>query len=255
MKKNHYGERNPFYGKHHTNKTKKKLSDINKGENHPNYGKHLSDETKKKISEANKGKRHSCSEETKKKLSEANKGEKSYLWKGGVKKRNIPLYDTYAHQISYAEKVRRNENDQNILEVKCSYCGKWYIPKLNLLCNRIRGLEGAHSEYRLYCSTQCKQECPIFNQHKWPKGFKPSTSREVQPELRQMCFDRDKFTCQKCGLTQDELETGLHCHHIEGIKWEPLESADLDKVITLCKNCHKKVHKQLDCGYHDMRCK
>lgn len=32
-----YGDDNPFYGKHHTEKTKKHLSDIKKGENNPNY--------------------------------------------------------------------------------------------------------------------------------------------------------------------------------------------------------------------------
>lgn len=69
-----------------------------------------------------------------------------------------------------------------------------------------------------------------------------------------MCFERDNYTCQKCGITQDELDVGLHCHHVEGIRWEPLESADLDKVITFCKNCHIMVHKLPDCGYHDLRC-
>lgn len=60
------GEKNPFYGKHHseesklkmseskkgkslTEEHKQKISNAIKGENHPNYGKHLSEETKKKI--------------------------------------------------------------------------------------------------------------------------------------------------------------------------------------------------------------
>lgn len=30
-------------------------------------------------------------------------------WKGGVCKKNIPLYETYAHQISYAEEVRKSK--------------------------------------------------------------------------------------------------------------------------------------------------
>jgi 5-methylcytosine-specific restriction endonuclease McrA len=163
------------------------------------------------------------------------------------------IFDTYAPQISYAEQVRKNKSD--ILEVKCAYCGKWFIPTLHEIISRIKALEGIFTgEHRLYCSDNCKQECPIFHKKEWPKNHKPTTSREVQPELRQMRFEFDNYTCQRCNKHQDELEVGLHCHHIEGIRWEPLESADLDMVITFCKICHKKVHKLPDCGYHDLRC-
>ena len=48
----------------------------NKGEKNTMYGKHHSEETKKKLSEANKGKHPS--EETRKKLSEAKKGTRWY---------------------------------------------------------------------------------------------------------------------------------------------------------------------------------
>lgn len=52
------GENSPMHGKHHSEETKKKLSDIfskkNIGEGNPMYGKHHSDETKKKISNKTK---------------------------------------------------------------------------------------------------------------------------------------------------------------------------------------------------------
>lgn len=48
------GNRNPMYGKHHTNKTKEKikekLSEINSGCNNPFYGKRHTQETREKIS-------------------------------------------------------------------------------------------------------------------------------------------------------------------------------------------------------------
>lgn len=50
------GSGNPFYGKHHTEEQKRKLSEAMKGENNPLYGKHLTEEHKSKLSEAMKGK-------------------------------------------------------------------------------------------------------------------------------------------------------------------------------------------------------
>ena len=55
------GENNPFYGKHHSTETRKKLRESQKGkqagEKNPMYGKHHTDEARRKMSEAHKGKR------------------------------------------------------------------------------------------------------------------------------------------------------------------------------------------------------
>lgn len=121
-----------------------------------------------------------------------------------------------------------------------------------MVMNRINSIEGKQSygwgEARFYCSNSCKKQCPIFNQRKFPKGFQIATSREVQPELRQMVFERDNWTCQKCG----EIES-LHCHHITGVELNPIESADIDNCITFCKKCHKGAHKQKGCLYSDFQ--
>ena len=197
--------------------------------------------------------------EVKKIMSKAGKGKigkNSSRWKGGYASKNIPMYDTYSKQLSYADECRRYPFDRNILEVKCTYCGRWFTPTRSQVYDRIRALEGKQlGEQRLYCSNECKKACPIFGKILYPKGFQKETSREVQPELRQLRFEIDKYRCQKCGKHQDELTVPLHCHHIEGIRWEPLESADIDKCITFCKDCHIEVHKIEGCGYHDMQCK
>lgn len=57
---------------------KQKMRDVTTGERNPFYGKHHSEETKRKISEANRGKR--LSEETKKKLSIANQGANNHFY-------------------------------------------------------------------------------------------------------------------------------------------------------------------------------
>jgi len=54
------GENNPFYGKHHSEETKQKISENRKGKacgkNHPFYGKHWTEEEKTQISNNRKSK-------------------------------------------------------------------------------------------------------------------------------------------------------------------------------------------------------
>jgi len=67
-----------------------------------------------------------------------------------------------------------------------------------------------------------------------------------------MCLARDNYECQKCGAIIDEIE--LHAHHIEGKTLQPMLANDVDNTITLCKPCHKWVHKQKGCTNYDLRC-
>lgn len=179
-------------------------------------------------------------------------GEKNPKWIGG---KTAISFDTYADQIKFAEEVRRSTGNNVILEVRCTYCGRWFGPSLSQISQRIRvlyGQKGNTGECRLYCSKNCKISCPTFRKKYWPAGYKPATSREVQPELRQMRLAIDDYTCQKCGTSIDDAE--LHCHHYTGTMQNPLESADVDNTITLCKECHKWVHTQEGCRYFELRC-
>lgn len=66
------GELNTFYGKQHSEDSRRKISESRRnytGENHPRYGQTLSTETKNKISKSLQGR--TISEETKEKLREA----------------------------------------------------------------------------------------------------------------------------------------------------------------------------------------
>lgn len=199
--------------------------------------KELSDEHKKHLSKTKIGK----------------KGDKSNGWRGGVMELNIPLFSTYASQISYAEEVRRDPENSDWLQVQCAYCGKWFTPTRCSVSHRAGCLNGSMSgESRFYCSDNCKLACPIYNKHYYPAGFKHTTSREVDPYLRQMVLERDDWTCQICGKTVEEAE--LHCHHMDPAAQNPMFQNDMDGCVTLCKDCHGWVHTQHGCKYVDLRC-
>ncbi len=162
----------------------------------------------------------------------------------------IPRYENYYHQISlYGVECRRSPKDKNILEVRCMYCDRWYQPLLSCIQTKVRCINKYNrGEGNLYCSDNCKQSCPSYRQILYPKGFKPSTSREVQPQLRKLVLLRDEYQCVKCG----ESDKQLHCHHIDPVKNNPIESADVDNCITLCIDCHKESHQQDGCTYSEL---
>lgn len=83
------GEEHPMFGKHHSEESKRKMSESTKGEKNPMYGKHFSEETKRKISESKRGALkgennpnfgNHMSEESKRKMGEARKGEKNHFF-------------------------------------------------------------------------------------------------------------------------------------------------------------------------------
>lgn len=120
--RNWMGADNPFYGRHHTEKTKKIISQKNKGNHHtqetkrrisrtmkqrfrihrhPFEGRHLSDETKRKISEALKKWRRS----------HPFTRENNPRWKGG--------YEPYYGSNWYKQKRKARERDS----YTCQVCG------------------------------------------------------------------------------------------------------------------------------------
>ena len=116
----HKGKNNPFYGKKHSEESKRKMSLSRKGkskskeENRKNSeshkGKHQSEEARRKNSLFQKGRHHS--EETKKKISEASSGEKNHFWRGGIS------YEPYT--LDWTETLRRAIRERD--KYTCQLC-------------------------------------------------------------------------------------------------------------------------------------
>lgn len=63
---------------------------------------------------------------------------------------------------------------------------------------------------------------------------------------RQYILWRDKYTCQCCGAhTTDKERVKFHIHHLESRK---TGGNAPDNLITLCKDCHERVHKGVVVG-------
>ena len=169
-------------------------------------------------------------------------------------------YDTYADRLSKYHECRRDSLNKDLLQVRCKYCDGWFNPKRQEVIDRLRSINGIQpGEHDLYYSSGCKKACPVYGQRTRYKGQKRKNiiSNEIQPQLRKMVFERDSWTCQKCGRNKKEnIEIELHCHHIDPIINNPIESADIDNCITLCVDCHSEIHKNIPgCKYNELKCR
>lgn len=59
-------------------------------------------------------------------------------------------------------------------------------------------------------------------------------------ELKNACYERDKFTCRKCKKTFSKGK--LHAHHI--IPFCKGGQDNLENLISVCSVCHTKLENQ-----------
>ena len=178
-------------------------------------------------------------------------GQGNSHWKGGVTKRQLPLYNTYYSQLSYCEETRRNPADLDLLEVRCTKCGNFFTPSLKSVNSRIAALNGwSRGENRFYCSNGCKHSCSIYRKIKYAANEKQSkkyisnpnfTSEELKTWSKEVLKRANNF-CEYCGGLATEA------HHIQPKKLEPFLALDPENGIACCESCHYKYGHKEECS-------
>jgi hypothetical protein len=70
-------------------------------------------------------------------------------------------------------------------------------------------------------------------------------------EWRRKVYERDKYTCQCCGINSGHGKTvNLNAHHLDNYIEFPDLAIEVSNAITLCENCHKDFHKMYGIKYN-----
>lgn len=245
-------------GRKQTPEAKRKIGEAHAGPKNHWFGKHLSDEVKAKISKSSTGR--NLTSIHRQRISNAHKRgayivENSKAWKGGVKKLDIPLYDTYGPRLAIFEEVRIHMIRigcvvYKSLQVRCneSGCRKWFRPKCVHITNRLQIFKngGNGGQCNFYCSEICKAACSTFKQQKYRVGERPGQKTRKLPYAadeyklyRQVVLERENYKCEYC----DAIATCVHHEHPK--KEQPMLALDPDYGHAVCKKCHMEYgHKE-----------
>ena len=185
------------------------------------------------------------SEEIRKNMGKAKRGKKSHFWKGGAHKKGLPLFETYGHRLWCDVVGYKYIDGLKILTVKCSSCEDMFVPTVSNVVHRVRYLEGKEScESRFYCSDGCRMTCPVFNQTKYPKGFKLPFEYTIEEynAWRSEVMSRVNYRCEYCGSRATDA------HHIRPKALESFFALDPDYGLACCEECHYKYGHSDECS-------
>lgn len=96
-----------------------------------------------------------------------------------------------------------------------------------------------------FCSSRChgdwlREHAPRGEDHaNWRGGYAPYYGANWRQQ-RRAARRRDKYTCQHCAITENELGKSLDVHHIRrfGDFTDYKEANKLKNLISLCPTCH-----------------
>lgn len=129
----------------------------------------------------------------------------------------------------------------------CKNCKYEMYKHLIKKCKNCNNIFKAKSTNTTFCTKDChikylKSNLKGLNNPNWKGGLgnenKIFRRSDEYKEWRNLVFKRDNYTCQDC----KQIGGTLHAHHVKSYKYYPELRIDVDNGLTLCFECHKKIH-------------
>ena len=149
--------------------------------------------------------------------------------------------------------AKRAEAKKNGKYFNCLHCGGLFY----------RSRYHIESGNCKFCSRECYQQSSLNKRPKpyiselrkksigekspsWKGGITPINIKirnsDEYKEWRLAVFERDNYTCQKCGFRSKKGKyIPIQAHHIKSFSKYPELRFDIDNGETLCIECHKKT--------------
>ena len=179
-----------------------------------------------------------CSEECRKGFVERRRSDKKFFCENCGKE--IEYSESRKYKRKYCDECasKRLWTKENKIDTECAYCHK----KIRVIPSRYK------SNQSCYCDVECmaKDYATKYSGENSPtwKGGKTHHYTGGFFSARNQARLRDGFTCQRCGITEDEYGKELSVHHLHSYRdyEDKTEANDLSNLISLCEPCHRFVH-------------
>lgn len=137
---------------------------------------------------------------------------------------------------------KKKAKPENRIERECLWCEK----KLILLPWRVNRRSG-----RVFCGQECfakwkSENLSGENSPGWKGGHSMDYGGSGWKSARAKVRKRDNHTCQDCGAKEQAHGYKMDVHHIIPYDTfdDPREANNLVNLVTLCRVCHVKRHKE-----------
>lgn len=129
------------------------------------------------------------------------------------------------------------------VKLTCSECGKEFY--------RARSGIDPNSKH-FFCGKKCQKKNIDYilrgeNHFRYVNGNTSLTRGKGWTQTRRIVRERDNFTCQRCGRTENDLGRALDVHHIKPYRMfdDYRDANKLENLIALCASCHHKTDAEL----------
>ena len=152
------------------------------------------------------------------------------------------------HQLTAIRRTSLRKRTWYLWECLCT-CGNTTLATVTELRGGDKKSCGCRNEHtrlerirRLNKSGRMKKE----SHPNWNPDLTDDDRKKYRPSISPICqkaYERDNHTCQVCGKSP-EGKNQLAAHHLE--TWYSCKERryDLTNLITLCKSCHAKYHRE-----------
>jgi 5-methylcytosine-specific restriction endonuclease McrA len=151
---------------------------------------------------------------------------------------------------------QRKRNARLYCSRKCM--GNAYKNRRKLICSEcgveFERVESGIEDFKHYfCSKKCQKENIDYilrgsEHYRYIDGESRNSRGKGWVKVRKIIRKRDNYTCQRCGIHEEEYGKALDVHHIKPYRLfdNYIEANQFSNLISYCSSCHHTIEVELN---------